>query len=266
MTGDKNKIFLVVLAAGVVCSSAHGQEAVAAPDQWQLSVTPYFWAAGMDGHVTANGRRTGVDVSFSEIFDALDCGALVHIEARKEKWGLFVDPIYMNLGDSQDLTLITPENVVLTPNAKVDLTMWIVEYGGFYQVAQWCPSDDSKKTIKLDALAGGRYWDIEQNVTIDSQSSKVDENWTDPFIGVRLIAPVNDWLLFHLRADIGGFSITNEASEQTWNVIVGPAIRLSDRMDLTAGYRWLNIDREPTSNSEGDVTLKGPIVGLVIRL
>ncbi len=266
MADYKHKIFFVVLAAGVICSSAHGQEAIAAPDQWQLSVTPYFWAAGAKGHITADGRRTGVDISFSDIWDALDCAALGHIEARKEKWGLFFDTIYMNLGQSDRITLITPEDVVVTPNAKIDLTMRIIEYGGFYQVAQWCPSGDSKKTIKLDALAGGRYWDIEQKVTIDSESSKVSDSWTDPFIGARLIAPVNDWLLFHIRADIGGFSISSEASEQTLNVIVGPAIKLSDRMDLVAGYRWLDLDREPTSNSEGDLTLSGPIVGLQIRL
>jgi hypothetical protein len=266
MTNYKSRILLAVLMAGVICSSVYGQEVIAPPDQWQLSVTPYFWAPSIKGYTKTPNGRTNVDISFNDIWDALDCAALGHIEARKEKWGLFFDAIYMNLGQSGHITFITPENVLATASARIDLTAKIFEYGGFYQVGQWCPSGDNKKTIKLDALAGGRYWSIEQDTHIDSTHVNSTTDWTDPFIGVRITAPLTDWFLLHARADVGGFSISSRASEQTWNVIVGPVIKLSDRIDLTAGYRWLNIIREPTSSSKANITFEGPIAGLIIRL
>jgi hypothetical protein len=268
MADSKNTAFLMILTVGLICSSVYGQEAIADPDQWQLSVTPYFWFAGVDGHVTARGNRRNVDISFSDIWDAFDFGALIHIEARKEKWGFFADPIYMNLSQSRDLSLVIPgpADIVLTPTAKADLTMWIVEFGGFYQIGQWRPAGDSKQTITLDVLGGGRYWDVEQNISIGPLSGKASENWIDPFIGARLTVPVNNWLLFYLRADIGGFAVSSDASEQTWNIFAGPAITLSDRMNLVAGYRWLNLDREKSSNTESNVTFAGAILGLTIRL
>ena len=227
MADNKNAVFLVILTVGLTCSPAYGEAAIAAPDPWQWSVTPYFWFAGVDGHVTSNGRRTNVDISFSDIWDAFDFGALLHIEARKEKWGFFADPIYMNLSQSQDLGLVVPGpgDIVLTPTAKADLTMWIVEFGGFYQIGQWRPAGDSKQTVRLDVLGGGRYWDVEQNISIGPLSGQASENWIDPFIGAHLTVPVSNWLLFHLRADIGGFAVSRDALGADMERICGPRVQ-----------------------------------------
>ena len=50
-------------------------------DRWQWSITPYFWFSGIDGDVRVRDTKVEVDVGFDEIWDALDFGAQVHVEA-----------------------------------------------------------------------------------------------------------------------------------------------------------------------------------------
>jgi opacity protein-like surface antigen len=71
--------------------------------------------------------------------------------------------------------------------------------------------------------------------------------------------------MLHVRGDVGGFAVNEDASELTWNVYVGPGFILSENMTLLAGYRWLDIDREKGSDTEADLTFSGPMVGLYIR-
>jgi hypothetical protein len=267
MKDFRKPMLLAVFAVGLWSSWAYGEEAVGSADNWQLSVTPYMWFSEVTGHVISGGNRIPVDISFSDIWDALDCAGLVHVEAAKERWGVFVDPLYMKLGASKDVTVIVPdgEDVVLTAQTKVALEMWMVEFGGFYRLAQWSPAGEDNRTTKLDILGGARYWNFDQTIKSGAFRSDISADWTDPFVGMRVSAPVNDWLSLNARADVGGFQVSSDASNVSWNIFVGPAIKLSDNTSLVGGYRWLTLDRDKSSDSKTDVTLRGPLVALQIR-
>ena len=63
---------VVLILIGLVCPLALGQDNPIGGEKWELSVTPCFWMAGIEGDVTARGNKADIDVGFDEIWDALD--------------------------------------------------------------------------------------------------------------------------------------------------------------------------------------------------
>ncbi|MHC4693134.1 MAG: hypothetical protein ACYS67_10370, partial [Planctomycetota bacterium] len=58
----------MVLVVGLVCSSAYGQAENAGSDKWELSVTPYFWFAGIEGDMKVRENKVDIDVGFSDVW------------------------------------------------------------------------------------------------------------------------------------------------------------------------------------------------------
>jgi hypothetical protein len=230
---------------------ARGQELD--PDRWRLSVTPYFWASGVTGDVTVRGNRVDVDVGFNEILDAFDFGGLVHIEAQKGRWGLFVDTIYLALSTDKDLNVV---------NAKLELDQWIVEFAGFYRLLD--QPGYQGWPMSVDVLLGGRYWNIDADLDIGPLGSNVSNDWVDPFVGLRWTGQFNKWLLAYVRGDVGGFGIYDDASKFTWNVEGGPIVKLSETFSIILAYKALNIDRDQ-NELETNLTFAGPALGLYIQ-
>lgn len=224
-------------------------------DEWQLSVTPYMWFSGIEGDVRIRENESDVDVGFDDIWDAFDFGAQVHIEAQKGRWGLLVD--------SSFLALSVADEELEAVEARLETDMWLVEFGGFYRLGDW-PGDRGFRG-SLDVLAGGRFWDMETELSIGPLRRESDTSWVDPFVGLRLMAQLTDRFSLILRGDVGGFSIYEDASELTWNVFAGPAVKLSKHTAVVAGYRALNIDREEGNNFAADLTFAGPEIGLYIQ-
>jgi hypothetical protein len=219
-------------------------------------VTPYFWFAGIEGDMKVRENKVDIDVGFSDVWDALDFGAAAHIEAKKGKWGILFDAMYLSLSTDEDLKPAT---------AEVEFDIWTIELGGLYQIAEWPSGDGSGRKTTLELLGGGRYWDVDQEIEIGAVSRSMNPDWVDPFVGARLIVEMKDWLVLHLRGDVGGFAVSSDASEFTWNVFGGPAFKLSDKFSIVAGYRALGLDREKGSDFESDVTLHGPMLGAHIQ-
>ena len=102
-----------------------------------------------------------LDSSFSDIWDDLDFGGQLHVNARKGKWGIFLDVTYLDLSDSGEVI----RHPALGPiEGKVDVTEWVIELGGAYQVAKW--PLDNQRAVSLDVLGGGRYWEVEGELTL----------------------------------------------------------------------------------------------------
>ena len=80
-----------------IASAAAEADAPPAP-HWEFRLTPYFWAAGLDGTVEAARNTTAhIDMSFSDIWDDLDVGVLTAFEARRGKLSILSDVIYLKL-------------------------------------------------------------------------------------------------------------------------------------------------------------------------
>jgi hypothetical protein len=66
--------------------------------------------------------------------------------------------------------------------------------------------------------------------------------------------------MLNLRWDMGGFDITSESSNFTWNALAVLGYEVSKVTTLYAGYRGLGLD-----HNNADITIYGPLVGAGFR-
>lgn len=101
------------------------------PDQWHFSVSPYFWAAGIDGKVGQFGLTpTRLKSDFSSILNDLDFSFMGVAEARYDRYSLFSDVMYTKI--SQDGN----SPVGFLSKSSVDVTSQTFSgfFGGGYSV------------------------------------------------------------------------------------------------------------------------------------
>ncbi|GAB4343872.1 MAG: hypothetical protein Kow0099_22730 [Candidatus Abyssubacteria bacterium] len=265
----KLAVLMPALMLVLMCAPAYGEDNTPVSEDWQFTVIPYLWMAGLEGDVGVKGVTSSVDASFSDILDNLDIAAQAHVEAKKGKWAFFVDPTYMKMsGDGSATTRFGT-----TLDAEITMEMWLVEGGVFYRLDERAIGDDGVRTIALDLLGGVRYNYLKAEIDLEGSRGILDvdeeesKDWLDPIVGGRIQARLTRKLLVNLRGDIGGFDISG-SSDFTWNVLAVLGYQLSERTTLLAGYRALGIDYDDGSGAdlfEYDVTMSGPIVGLAIQ-
>lgn len=161
------------------------------------------------------------------------------------------------------------------------------------------PEADDLRRFDVDLLAGVRYWRItnKTNLEIDPATLTVNGSqvplpgilpnvalrhgvrlpgtflngvdaqatetvdWADPIVGLRVRAAVTRrWSLF-AQGDVGGWNIGN-ASDLTWQAMLGQQFQISEHWGFQGGYRALAVDRNSTFES---IILHGPQIGVFVR-
>ena len=215
-----------------------------APAGWAWTVSPYLLSPHMNGSIGVGTVDAEVDASPSDIFDNLQFGAMVTVEARSPTWAVAFDGIYMDLGKDAE----SSETGVSLYQAALELT-------AFRRVGPWA-----------EVLAGGRLNLLGAELEGPLGTvAETDESWLDPFVGVRLSAPFGEGWSATFRADIGGFGV---GSDLAWQVHSTVEYRLSPSLGLTGGYRVLSSDYETGSGADRfayDVRTFGPELGVVIH-
>ncbi len=243
LTKETSKMMLIILLACLWCligtltaQSATAEEYVS--HNWKFSVTPYMWALSLDGDVTVKGNKSDVDLSFSDIWDHLNFAAMVELEARKNRLGLFVNPLIAQLEDKTHLLDVT-------------INLDIVSFGGYYRLGPWAldaKAGDTGPVLVTDIYAGGRYTYLELKLKGRHELSglldaKGDEDWIDPIIGVRTIWSLSPKWTITVMGDIGGFGV---GSDFQWMAtgLVGYSFHLfgDDNARFFAGYWALGQD------------------------
>jgi hypothetical protein len=208
---------------------------VADADDWDWRVTPYFWAAGIDGNTSIGPVNADIEVSFSDIVDDLQFGALIHVEAHQPGYGLFADAVYLSL---------EPEGS--------DVESLFLEAG-----AVWKVFNDQESGIEF----GARYYD--QDVTINPANLdriRRGKSWIDGFVGVRWVVPMSDRWSFSLRGNVGA-----GGSDLAWSLEPSFLREFSNGNRLALGFRMLDVDFDDDSTRgvpfAMDVNYSGLIVG-----
>jgi len=70
-------------------------------DGWEFVLAPYMWMAGINGDARVRGIPAPVKADFSDVWDSLELGGMIHLEASKKNWTLLFDGAYLGLGDAR---------------------------------------------------------------------------------------------------------------------------------------------------------------------
>lgn len=225
--------------------------------KWEFLNEPYLMFPNMNGESGIRELPTiNLDVSASDIFSNLDFGAMLYAEARKDKWGISSDFVYMKL--SQD---VTPSEIERINSGEAEVTQLIWEVSGLYRIRPF-----------LDAGVGLRFNNITMSADISRNpiegegaeliSAENSEFWVDPVIIARLSETIKDTWQFQLRTDIGGFGV---GSDFTWQIQGYVGYRFSKLFQTTVGYRVIGMDYDNGSGADRfryDVDTSGPLIKL----
>jgi len=229
-----------LLALILVPAAANAQQA---PDRWTVELTPYLWAAGLDGNTAADGTGSEIDTDYKFFsLDNLDFALGTAVEARKGRWGVLGDAMYVEFSDEFDRA----------PNSEVELSGGVFDMVGLMAASNGRP---------LELVFGLRYVALKSTVDIAPvPRAEARESWLDPIIGLRYAYDFNDRWSVALRGDVGGAGISSHSSELATNLSAIFGWHINDKLTLRGGYRMLQMDFDG-DDLVLDATLQGYIVG-----
>ncbi len=223
------------------------------PSGWDFAVSIYAPLMGLEGDVGVGGITSAVDLSFGDILEELDGGATAAFEARRDRWSITGDFIWLKLSGSAQ----PPAGAYLA--LKQEQIMASLALG--YEIY-------GNESTSVDLLAGGAVTSMDVDldlftprlpVTIRSASGS--QEWIDPFVGLRIRQQLSDRWSMWIRGDYGGFGVS---SDEYWQVIAGISYRLSEHTSLALAYRMIGIDYQQGGFTY-DTEMAGPNLGLVFR-
>jgi len=266
---------LSVALAGLTLVSLPAAAESASSDQWAFTVTPYLWLPNINGSLKYDlpnlNAKPEVETGPNDYLSNLDLALMISGEARKDKWSIFTDVIYLDFSDENShVKSFGGTNV----NATIDLgTQSSVTGGVWTLVGGYAAVQDPAAT--LDVIGGFRYlslkastdWTLSESITLPAsgetlaQSGSISRSgdlW-DAIIGVRGRVKLGNgnWSMPYY-ADIG----TGD-STVTWQAMVGVAYSWSWG-DVGLVYRHLAYDMDDDQLLQ-DVEFSGPALGATFR-
>jgi hypothetical protein len=191
-----------------------------------------------------------VDASFSDIIENTDFAAMLAGEARKGKFAIIADLIYLDLEADGS----TPGRLFSGVKAETESTVLTGALAyQFYHSGRFT----------VEGLAGVRAWWVDTKVTLRAgllaeRRRDDDESWADAIVGIRVNTELGSGFSLNFLADIGG-----GASDHTWEIRSSLNYQVNDWLRARAGYRHLEVDYE-NDGFVWDVDLSGPIIGATI--
>lgn len=240
----------------LICSAlvalAVSSPALAADSEWQHTAVIYMIGASIDGTAGVGPVTGDVEVSFGDILDNLEFGAMAAYRGQRGRWAVVADLIYMDLKADKDG--LGPAG---NTRATVELDQLVLELDGSYAV-----------TERLDAYAGLRYWDVDSTVTVvgggpvgETLEGSAGDSWVDPVVGLRYALPLGERWTLVWRGDIGGFGV---GSDFSWHTTAYASWQLNQHANVLIGFRYLDVDYEDGTGANRflmDVGQGGPTIG-----
>nr|WP_244916142.1 hypothetical protein [Pseudaminobacter salicylatoxidans] len=241
---------------------------------WALQITPYMWAAGLEGDISPFRRAPTihVDKPFSDVIDDLNFGGFVNVWGRYDRFVLSGDMMYVDTTDNHGsgplpALQIPGLGITIPPgasvDAKVDTKQFMATLQGGYRIID-------TPQFTLDALGGVRFWHISNDVTVTashpaigtrSATHRESFGWVDPVVGVRAFLPLTEKLSLQAQADVGGFGA---GSDLTWSALATANYTVTEHLSLSAGYKILKVDYD-RGDHVYDTSLSGPVLGMTWR-
>ena len=250
-----------ILMSGLACGAMLFATAPAATAaEWEWSITPYLWAAGLELDVDVNDDPAITsDVGFDDLVDKLDFAGQVHFEGQTGQVGFFVDLEFYDFNDDEKTFTGGAFPAELTTQG--DFEMWIIEAG-----ALWNPSGE---VTGFALLGGTRIFTVNQDIEFEvgapvnaSGETGFDATLVDVMLGGRYqLGFDNGWTL-GFRGDV-----STGDTDLTWNAVgnFGYSFGSEGRFTILSGYRHMVIDLDDEEGARGgtidsELTFTGPFV------
>jgi hypothetical protein len=245
---------LVAYSSALVPSQAG---AASAADGWHLAVAPYLWFPGMHGTATGpNGRGLSFRASPGDLLSNFRFGLMGAVEARHKRIVMTGDMLWVRLEDDKAV----PFSGLLATSATMKATEFFLTSKLGLRVV-------NEEKIKIDALAGMRYWHLGENLTFNPSTLGLNfdgsQNFVDPLVGGRIGAFLSPKVALNVLGDVGGWD-TGSHLEYQWAGTLG--YRVKPRWALHAGYRYLYIDKKADRGVVFNSTMSGVMFGVTIGL
>ncbi|MEI4233811.1 hypothetical protein [Roseovarius sp. D22-M7] len=225
-----------ILAISVVGAAALGpsQPRAQGLQGWQFEVSPYVWAAGVDGTIRPLRRGPSFEssLSFGDILDNLDAGLFVTGSARRDRFILMGDLYYISLSD-------TVRRTVLGQRASLRGEAEILQ-GTL--AAGWRAVD--RPTASLDLLAGIRAGENDIGIRAKVNDTTIlrgddDITYSAPILALRGRVALSDRVSLTGYGDLGGGT---SSVDSTWQLSATLDYHISDSVAISAGYRHEKLD------------------------
>ena len=223
---------------------------------WNHSVYIYVMGAAIDGKAQIGPVEVPVDLSASDIFSALEFGAMAAYRAENDTWSFSADTTYMGLAGSD-----TTDGGLVLGTLDVDQFTLMASVG-------------RRVSENAEILFGLAYVDLGVDLRVTSTgplpvdlAASRDADWIDPTVGLRYNRPINDKWRVNLRGDVGGFGV---GSDLMYHLLANVQWQASESVGMVFGYRLIDFDYEDGNNSpdgnyqQYDLTEQGPLVGVSI--
>ena len=247
-----------IFTFALITCAAHAEE-TGNSDNWQFDAMLYLWGADFSGQF---GPNADFLITFDDLVDNLEMGFMGSFQARKGKWSLFTDVLYLDV--ASDKTSVSDGIIPVTTTTSLDMSGWVIHLAGGYNL--WI-----KEGSRLDLIAGARYMDlgsgIAQNIEILDNTGSTSfaiplSTALDAIVGVKgQLALSKRWSLPYYL-DIG----TGD-SDFTWQAMSGISFQAANWVDLALVYRHLEWDLGD-DGSDGyikNVNFSGPAFGAVFH-
>ncbi len=218
--------------------------------QWQFTVAPYLWGAGIRGDVGHQATGTQfVKSDFHDIARDLDVAAMVMGEARFGPYSLLADVMYIDTTTKTRLPDGAPAK-----HLNTDSKTFSAFLGGGYALR-----DDGG--FRLDATGGVRVWYSSTTLSLHGgdaggTSGSDSATWADLMAGLRgryALAP-SVWLSGWGMAGAG-------QSRADWDAAALVSWEFIPDMQAAAGYRAMGVNYRH-DGFVYDMVQQGPLLGI----
>lgn len=247
---EMKKRFFPTVISGLAVLFPQFVSAQVATEDWSYSVMPYLWLPTVKGNLIVNDKS--VETKPDSYLDNLDFAGMLSGAARKGRWVIGSDLMYMHFSDSQSKVRA---GGLLDTGGSIDLKALVWGAVGGYSLIL-------EPKANFDVFAGFRYLGLDTTVNTNivfSRSAEKDVNIWAGIVGARGRASFGDSKWFaNGYVDVGSGS-----SAFTWQGVAGVGYTF-DWGDVVLDYRYLYYSQSGRKPIE-DMKMGGPALGVNFR-
>jgi len=238
-------------------SAAPGPAQVGLPPQdsgWHFAVSPYLWFPGVHGTLGVRNQSASIQASPSDLLSNFRFGLMGAVEPRFKRFVMPFDMMWIRLEDDKGVPNLGDD---VDRSVKVKGTEFLLAQKVGYRII-----DEEK--IKVDALAGFRFWHFGESLTFNPSGINVSksQNWVDPLVGGRIQLALSEKIVVNVLGDVGGWG-TGSQLEYQFATLLG--YKIKPKVTLQAGFRYLYVDYTNGSRFATVVT-SGVIFGMTYTI